>query len=144
MSKIRDGEETWQWSRVEIRLNTFRRSTVSQKQSIVFTHFPPPLKIQKVQVPPFWHLKIFRLPLQKRRGEGRYERKCNCYTLGNVHMWGSLVSGVTEGCAGCDRTALEKKLPFLKEYESQRKLYVDMNATPVLDQFSKSLLQIIL
>ena len=26
--EIRDGEDLWQWSRLEIRLNTFRRSTV--------------------------------------------------------------------------------------------------------------------
>ena len=30
--EIRDGEDLWQWSRLEIRLNAFRRSTIPQKQ----------------------------------------------------------------------------------------------------------------
>ena len=29
--EIRDGEDLWQWSRLEIRLNSFRRSTIPQK-----------------------------------------------------------------------------------------------------------------
>ena len=33
MSEIRDGEDLWQWSRMEIRLNAFRRSTIPQKHS---------------------------------------------------------------------------------------------------------------
>ena len=33
--EIRDGENLWQWSRLEIRLNTFRRSTTPQKQLII-------------------------------------------------------------------------------------------------------------
>ena len=32
MSEIRGGEDMWQWSRLEIRLNGFRRSTIPQKQ----------------------------------------------------------------------------------------------------------------
>ena len=32
VSEIRDGEDLWQWSRLEIRLNTFRWSTIPQKQ----------------------------------------------------------------------------------------------------------------
>ena len=35
VSKIRDSEDLWQWSRLEIRLNAFRRSTVLQKQFII-------------------------------------------------------------------------------------------------------------
>ena len=35
VSEIHDGEDLWQWSRLEIRLNTFRRSTIPQKQFIV-------------------------------------------------------------------------------------------------------------
>ena len=35
MSEIRDGEDLWQWSRLEIRLNAFRRSTIPQKQFII-------------------------------------------------------------------------------------------------------------
>ena len=30
VSEIRDVEDLWQWSRLEIRLNTFRRSTIPQ------------------------------------------------------------------------------------------------------------------
>ena len=30
VSEIRNGEDLWQWSRLEIRLNAFRRSTISQ------------------------------------------------------------------------------------------------------------------
>ena len=32
--EIRDGEDLWQWFRLEIRLNAFRRSTIPQKQFI--------------------------------------------------------------------------------------------------------------
>ena len=32
VSEIRDGEDLWQCSRLEIKLNTFRRSTIPQKQ----------------------------------------------------------------------------------------------------------------
>ena len=34
-SEIRDGEDLWQWSRLKIRLNTFCRSTIPQKQFII-------------------------------------------------------------------------------------------------------------
>ena len=34
VSEICDGEDLWQWSRLEIRLNAFRRSTIPQKQFI--------------------------------------------------------------------------------------------------------------
>ena len=33
--EIRDGEDLLQWSRLEIRLNAFRRSTIHQKQFII-------------------------------------------------------------------------------------------------------------
>ena len=33
--EIRDGEDLWQWSRLKIRLNTFRRSTIPLKQLII-------------------------------------------------------------------------------------------------------------
>ena len=32
VSKIRDGEDLWQWSQLEIRLNPFHRSTIQQKK----------------------------------------------------------------------------------------------------------------
>ena len=35
MSEIRDGENLWQWPRLEIVLNAFRRSTIPQKQFII-------------------------------------------------------------------------------------------------------------
>ena len=35
VSEIRDGEDLWQWPRLEIRLNFFRRSTMPQKQFII-------------------------------------------------------------------------------------------------------------
>ena len=35
MSKICDGEDLWQWSRLEIRLNAFHQSTIPQKQFII-------------------------------------------------------------------------------------------------------------
>ena len=35
VSEIRDGEDLWQWSRLEIRLNVFRRSTIPQRQFII-------------------------------------------------------------------------------------------------------------
>ena len=33
--KIRDGEDLWQWFRLEIKLNAFRRSTIPQKHFII-------------------------------------------------------------------------------------------------------------
>ena len=33
VSEICNDEELWQWSRVEVRLNTFRRSTIPQNNS---------------------------------------------------------------------------------------------------------------
>ena len=35
MSEIHDGEDLWQWSQLEIRLNVFCRSTTPQKQLII-------------------------------------------------------------------------------------------------------------
>ena len=35
VSEIRDGEDLWQWSPLEIKLNTFRQSTITQKQFII-------------------------------------------------------------------------------------------------------------
>ena len=35
VSEIRDGEDIWKWSRLEIKLNNFRRSTITQKQFII-------------------------------------------------------------------------------------------------------------
>ena len=35
VSEIRDGEDLWQWSRLEIRLNAFHRSTIPQKQFFI-------------------------------------------------------------------------------------------------------------
>ena len=34
-SEIGDGENLWQWSRLEIKLNVFRQSTIPQKQFII-------------------------------------------------------------------------------------------------------------
>ena len=39
VSEIRDGEDLWQSSRLEIRLNAFRRSTIPQKQFIIIHQF---------------------------------------------------------------------------------------------------------
>ena len=50
-------------------------------------------------------------------------------------------SGVTEGMRWVRlHRPREKILPLLKEYENQGKLYIDMNDTPVLDLFAKTLL----
>ena len=35
VSEIRDGEDLWHWSRLEIKLNAFRRSTMPQKQLVI-------------------------------------------------------------------------------------------------------------
>ena len=35
VSEIRDGEDLWQWSRLEVRLNVFCWSTIPQKQFII-------------------------------------------------------------------------------------------------------------
>ena len=36
--EIHDGEDLWQWSQMEVRLNAFRRSTIPQKQFIIIPH----------------------------------------------------------------------------------------------------------
>ena len=38
VSEIRDGEDLWQWSRLEIRLNNFRWSTIPQHLSHFFSN----------------------------------------------------------------------------------------------------------
>ena len=38
--EIRDGEDLWQWSLLEIRLNAFRRSTIPQKRFIIIIKDP--------------------------------------------------------------------------------------------------------
>ena len=38
VSEIRDGEDLWQWSRLEIRLNAFRGSTIPHKQFIIIIY----------------------------------------------------------------------------------------------------------
>ena len=37
--EIRDGEDVWQWSWLEIKLNAFCVSTISQKQFIIHHHY---------------------------------------------------------------------------------------------------------
>ena len=46
VSEIHDGEDLWLWSRLEIRQNAFRRSTIPQKQLIIIinVNFPYPLE----------------------------------------------------------------------------------------------------
>ena len=58
--EIRDGEDLWQWSRLEIRLNAFRRSTIPQKQFIIIiidtqNHlvFPPNLVVYQLGIDTF-------------------------------------------------------------------------------------------
>ena len=48
MSEIRDGQDLRQWSRLEMRLNAFRRSTIPQKQfvTIIIIILMPLLKLQ--------------------------------------------------------------------------------------------------
>ena len=41
VSEIRDGGDLWQWSRLKIRLNAFRRSTILQKQFTIKKQFKP-------------------------------------------------------------------------------------------------------
>ena len=48
LSEIRDGEDLWQWSQLEIRLNAFRRSTIPQKQFIIIIITPHLLLLGKV------------------------------------------------------------------------------------------------
>ena len=48
VSEIRDGEGLWQWSRLEIRLKAFCRSTIPQKQFIIITRCKP-----------WWHRKKY-------------------------------------------------------------------------------------
>ena len=38
MSEIQDGEDLWQWSQLEIRLNAFCQSTIPQKQFIIIIY----------------------------------------------------------------------------------------------------------
>ena len=50
VSEIRDGEDLWQCSRLKIRLNTFRLSTIPQKQFTIITIQPFNLRFEsKIQ-----------------------------------------------------------------------------------------------
>ena len=46
VSEIRDGEDVWQWSRLQIKQNAFRRSTISQKQFIIIITNPGSLFVK--------------------------------------------------------------------------------------------------
>ena len=48
VSEIRNGQDLWQWSRLEIRLNSFRQSSIRQKQFITII-LPTPLYIRYLQ-----------------------------------------------------------------------------------------------
>ena len=74
VSEIRDGEDLWQWSRLEIRLNAFRWSTIPQKQFIIIIiiiiiitdpHFPPPFK----------NVIVFGYKIRVSTRKGHFERK---------------------------------------------------------------------
>ena len=51
VSEIHDGEDLWQWSLLEIRLNAFRRSTITQKQFIINSS-PSPSVVSKTNNSP--------------------------------------------------------------------------------------------
>ena len=51
VSEIRDGEDLWQWSRLEIRLNAFRLSTIPQKQFIIIIIIKPALTTVENKIP---------------------------------------------------------------------------------------------
>ena len=52
VSEIHNGEDFWQWSRLEIRLNVFHRSTLPQKQFIIIIIINCGTPIEKVSE--FW------------------------------------------------------------------------------------------
>ena len=68
VSEIRDGEDLWQQSRLEKKLNAFRRSTVPQKQFIIFLNTavnlrPAPGKLKWISQVLLcgWFAKLFSL-----------------------------------------------------------------------------------
>ena len=66
VSEIRDGEDLWQWSRLEIRLNAFRRSTIPQKQFIIII-----IIINRIRN---WKLKVIQFVLNG----GYIQTRNNC------------------------------------------------------------------
>ena len=54
VSEICNGEDLWQWSRLEIRLNAFCRSTIPRKEIIIIINLSELMKL----FPPKNHLKI--------------------------------------------------------------------------------------
>ena len=53
VSEIRHGEDLWQWSWLEIRLNAFRWSTIPRKQFIIYHH-----SVTRLLRPPCLFLEI--------------------------------------------------------------------------------------
>ena len=75
VSEIRDGEDLWQWSRLEIRLNAFRWSTIPQKQFTIIiiiiiimdgsflkpdNRFEPPISLQLSMLVSIWPIRLLK------------------------------------------------------------------------------------
>ena len=60
VSEIRDGEDLWQWSSLNVKLNAFRRSTIPQKQFIII------IIIQQKQNVIKWHGEKHSMPVINR------------------------------------------------------------------------------
>ena len=61
VSEIRDDEDLWQRSRLEIRLNAFRRSTITQKQFIHYVTYSNIFIMWLVPVSIMWLIPIYPL-----------------------------------------------------------------------------------
>ena len=62
VSEIRDAEDLWQWSRLKIRLNVFRWSTMPQKQFIIIIISNSPIVCRRFQ-PPLPPPLLYTIPL---------------------------------------------------------------------------------
>ena len=58
VSEIRNGKNLWQWSQLEMRLNTFRRSTIPPKQFIMQLNYSH-LKILKLKIHSLFLVTLF-------------------------------------------------------------------------------------
>ena len=77
--EIRDGEDLWQWFRLEIRLNTFHQSTIPQKQFIIIIYY---INSQHVHI----SRKEILNSIQNLKIKNCYPDEC-CISEGNPNLW---------------------------------------------------------
>ena len=109
-SEIRDGEDPWQWSRLEIRLNAFHRSTIPQKQfTIIINRWP-------------------RTTIRKKCFESLWGRRSSCKIC--IYSW-RVLPPATSTSNQLRTTSYKKQVDKLKLDEPSSKLVLFQNRTSI-------------